>query len=100
MSASGLRPRGNKVNLGEDGSADFPKFLGIYVKAETLPLRPPGVDVPHYRFVIWHVSKKDEARVAKWRPMLPKRRGCDAGPSRSGRNEFQYRAVTTGVGLK
>jgi hypothetical protein len=25
----------------------------------------PGVDVPHYHFVIWHVSKKDEARVAK-----------------------------------
>jgi hypothetical protein len=25
----------------------------------------PGVDMPHYHFVIWHVSKKDEARVAK-----------------------------------
>jgi hypothetical protein len=25
----------------------------------------PGVDVPHYHFVIWHVSKKDEARVAQ-----------------------------------
>ena len=25
----------------------------------------PGVDVPHYHIVIWHVSKKDEARVAK-----------------------------------
>ena len=25
----------------------------------------PGVDVPHYHFVIWHVSKKEEARVAK-----------------------------------
>jgi hypothetical protein len=24
-----------------------------------------GVDVPHYHFVMWHVSKKDEARVAK-----------------------------------
>ena len=23
-----------------------------------------GVDVPHYHFVIWHVSKKEEARVA------------------------------------
>jgi hypothetical protein len=25
----------------------------------------PGVDMPHYHFVIWHVSKKDEARVAQ-----------------------------------
>jgi hypothetical protein len=25
----------------------------------------PGVDVPHYHVVIWHVTKKQEARVAK-----------------------------------
>jgi hypothetical protein len=25
----------------------------------------PGVDVPHYHFVIWHVTKKEEERVAK-----------------------------------
>lgn len=25
----------------------------------------PGVEMPHYHFVIWHVSKKDEARVAQ-----------------------------------
>jgi hypothetical protein len=25
----------------------------------------PGVDVPHYHVVIWHVTKKEEARVAK-----------------------------------
>jgi hypothetical protein len=25
----------------------------------------PGVDVPHYHVVLWHVSKKEEARVAK-----------------------------------
>jgi hypothetical protein len=25
----------------------------------------PGVPMPHYHFVIWHVSKKDEASVAK-----------------------------------
>lgn len=25
----------------------------------------PGMDMPHYHFVIWHVSKKDEARVAQ-----------------------------------
>jgi hypothetical protein len=25
----------------------------------------PGVDMPHYHFVIWHVSKQDEARVAQ-----------------------------------
>jgi hypothetical protein len=25
----------------------------------------PGVDMPHYHFVIWHVSKKGEASVAK-----------------------------------
>lgn len=24
----------------------------------------PGVDVPHYHFVIWHVTKKEEQRVA------------------------------------
>jgi hypothetical protein len=25
----------------------------------------PGVDMPHYHVVLWHVSRKDEARVAK-----------------------------------
>lgn len=25
----------------------------------------PGVDFPHYHYVLWHVSKKEEARVAK-----------------------------------
>ena len=25
----------------------------------------PGVDVPHYHVVIWHVTKKEEARVAR-----------------------------------
>jgi hypothetical protein len=25
----------------------------------------PGVEEPHYHIVLWHVSKKDEARVAK-----------------------------------
>jgi hypothetical protein len=25
----------------------------------------PGVDVPHYHVVIWHVNKRGEARVAK-----------------------------------
>jgi hypothetical protein len=25
----------------------------------------PGVEMPHYHVVIWHVSKKDEARVAR-----------------------------------
>jgi len=25
----------------------------------------PGVDVPHYHFVIWHVTRKKEERVAK-----------------------------------
>ncbi|WP_024512564.1 hypothetical protein [Bradyrhizobium sp. ARR65] len=25
----------------------------------------PGVDMPHYHFVIWHVPKKEEARVAQ-----------------------------------
>jgi hypothetical protein len=25
----------------------------------------PGVDMPHYHVVLWHVSKKEEARVAK-----------------------------------
>jgi hypothetical protein len=25
----------------------------------------PGVEVPHYHVVIWHVNKRGEARVAK-----------------------------------
>ncbi|MDA9502599.1 hypothetical protein XI05_34825 [Bradyrhizobium sp. CCBAU 11357] len=25
----------------------------------------PGVDVPHYHVVLWHVTRKQEARVAK-----------------------------------
>jgi hypothetical protein len=25
----------------------------------------PGVDVPHYQVVVWHVTKKEGARVAK-----------------------------------
>jgi hypothetical protein len=25
----------------------------------------PGVDFPHYHYVLWHVSKKEEARVAR-----------------------------------
>jgi hypothetical protein len=25
----------------------------------------PGVDVPHYHVVVWHVSKRAESRVAK-----------------------------------
>jgi hypothetical protein len=25
----------------------------------------PGVEQPHYHIVLWHVSKADEARVAK-----------------------------------
>jgi len=29
----------------------------------------PGVDVPHYHVVIWHVTKKEEARVASGSPV-------------------------------
>lgn len=25
----------------------------------------PGVDMPHYHYVVWHVSRRNEARVAK-----------------------------------
>jgi len=25
----------------------------------------PGVDMPHYHFVVWHVDKRGEARVAR-----------------------------------
>jgi hypothetical protein len=48
-----------------DKSLEAPGFAGrvdhvtIYFNAGH-----PGVDVPHYHVVIWHVTKKDEARVA------------------------------------
>jgi|tagenome__1003787_1003787.scaffolds.fasta_scaffold20903491_2 hypothetical protein len=43
------------------------KGLGEKSDHVTLYYNPghPGVDMPHYHVVVWNVSKKDEARVAK-----------------------------------
>ena len=46
----------------------FENLAGFVGKADHVTLYfnsgHPGVDVPHYHFVIWHVSKQDEALVA------------------------------------
>jgi hypothetical protein len=45
---------------------EAPGFAGA-VDHVSLYFNPghPGVDVPHYHVVIWHVTRKEEARVAK-----------------------------------
>jgi hypothetical protein len=45
---------------------DLPGFTGSSDHV-TFYFNPghPGVPMPHYHFVIWHVSKKGEASVAK-----------------------------------
>jgi hypothetical protein len=47
----------------------FENLTGFSAKGDHVSLYfnsgHPGVDVPHYHFVVWHVSKKDEARVAQ-----------------------------------
>ena len=47
----------------------FEKLAGFAGKGDHVTLHfnsgHPGVDMPHYHVVIWHVSEKDEARVAK-----------------------------------
>jgi hypothetical protein len=47
-------------------SLEAPGFAG-QVDHVSLYFNPghPGADVPHYHVVIWHVTKKEEARVAK-----------------------------------
>ena len=47
-------------------SLEAPGFAGR-VDHVSLYFNPghPGVDVPHYHIMIWHVTKKEEARVAK-----------------------------------
>ncbi len=46
---------------------EAPGFAGAAVDHVSLYFNPghPGVDVPHYHVVIWHVTRKEEARVAK-----------------------------------
>ena len=46
---------------------EAPGFAGAALDHVSLYFNPghPGVDVPHYHVVIWHVTKKQEARVAK-----------------------------------
>ena len=42
-------------------------FVGTRVDHVTMYFNEghPGVDMPHYHFVLWHVSKQNEALVAK-----------------------------------
>jgi hypothetical protein len=53
-------------DLDDHGRLEAPAFAGptdhvtLYFNSGH-----PGVDVPHYHFVIWHVSKKEEERVAQ-----------------------------------
>jgi hypothetical protein len=53
-------------DIDDQKSFDAPGFAG---RADHVSIyfNPghPGVDMPHYHFVIWHVRKKEEARVAK-----------------------------------
>jgi hypothetical protein len=53
-------------DIDDHKSLDAPGFAGP-VDHVSLYFNPghPGVDVPHYHFVIWHVTKKQEERVAK-----------------------------------
>ncbi|WP_424630430.1 hypothetical protein [Bradyrhizobium sp. SYSU BS000235] len=54
------------TDLNDHKTLEAPAFAGrtdhvsIYFNAGH-----PGVEMPHYHFVIWHVSKTDEERVAK-----------------------------------
>ncbi|WFU37500.1 hypothetical protein QA640_23785 [Bradyrhizobium sp. CB82] len=53
-------------DIDDHKSMEAPGFAGK-LDHVTIYFNPghPGVDVPHYHFVIWHVSKQEEARVAK-----------------------------------
>ncbi|MGV7216750.1 hypothetical protein [Bradyrhizobium sp. UFLA05-112] len=53
-------------DIDDHKSLEAPGFAGT-VDHVSIYFNPghPGVDVPHYHLVIWHVSKKEEARVAK-----------------------------------
>lgn len=53
-------------DIDDHKSLEAPGFAGA-VDHVNIYFNPghPGVDVPHYHVVIWHVSKKEEARVAK-----------------------------------
>jgi hypothetical protein len=53
-------------DIDDHKSLDAPGFAGR-VDHVSLYFNPghPGVDTPHYHFVIWHVTKKQEERVAK-----------------------------------
>jgi hypothetical protein len=47
----------------------FENLTGLLAKGDHVSLYfnsgHPGVEVPHYHFVVWHVAKKDEAHVAQ-----------------------------------
>jgi hypothetical protein len=53
------------TDIDDHKSFEAPGFAGT-VDHVSLYFNPghPGVDVPHYHVVIWHVAKKEEARVA------------------------------------
>ena len=46
---------------------EAPGFAGAPLDHVSIYFNPghPGVDVPHYHVVVWHVTRKEEARVAK-----------------------------------
>ncbi|ACA15837.1 hypothetical protein M446_1320 [Methylobacterium sp. 4-46] len=50
----------NKKAFDLKGAAGKADHITIYFNAGH-----PGVEVPHYHIVVWHVSKKEEARVAR-----------------------------------
>jgi hypothetical protein len=53
-------------DIDDHKSFEAPGFAGT-VDHVSLYFNPghPGVDVPHYHVVIWHVTRQEEARVAK-----------------------------------
>jgi hypothetical protein len=53
-------------DIDDHKSLDAPGFAGP-VNHVSLYFNPghPGADMPHYHVVIWHVTQKEEARVAK-----------------------------------
>lgn len=53
-------------DLNDHKTLEAPAFAGA-ADHTSIYFNPghPGVDMPHYHFVIWHVSRKEEERVAK-----------------------------------
>jgi hypothetical protein len=65
-SPGGAGVYGADQDIGDHKLWEAPAFAGK-VDHVSLYFNPghPGVDVPHYHFVVWHVAKKEEARVGR-----------------------------------